>query len=71
MTDPELEAATALLAEQFRDMEEREWGMYPSKAFRDVELVQWVIRCLANPRNEYGDLLDVVWERRNRAGVRT
>jgi len=39
-----------LRAERFRDFEQREMAMYPDGDSRDMAIVEWTIRCLANPQ---------------------
>ncbi len=39
-------------AERFRDFEQHEMAMYPDGDSRDMAIVEWTIRCLANPSCE-------------------
>jgi len=71
MTPEQIYDATERIAEGFRDMERREPIAYTSAEHRDAEIVRYVVRCLVNPISPHGELLDTIWERRNRVGVTT
>jgi hypothetical protein len=50
-TDVNLHAWAGQTAEAYRNFEQHELAMYPSRDHRDSALVEWVLRVLARPEN--------------------